>query len=130
MPLLKQPHCHRYVLACLPAWLCLPAYSVPAPVLPMLLLFCCQPQLPTLLPHTLPFPPASLGCVTQDVYKSLSQPRAFACMLRLRCSPELQLAGHHGRLVADRHVIIFGKGPGWGWGRGGEGGAELPRGAC
>lgn len=47
----------------------------------------------------LPRPPCP-----QDVYKSLAQPRALACMLRLRCSPELELRGAHGRLVADRSV--------------------------
>lgn len=44
------------------------------------------------------------------MYKSLAQPRALACMLRLRCSPELELRGAHGGLAADRwagraHVV-------------------------
>lgn len=46
----------------------------------------------------LPLTPALL----QDVYKSVTQPRAFACVLRLRCSPELRLASYYGRLTADR----------------------------
>jgi hypothetical protein len=102
------------VCAGLPACLAVPACLLCARA-------CAAHAAPLLLPpptahppsHTLPFPPASLGCVMQDVYKSLSQPRAFACMLRLRCSPELRLAGHHGRLVADRHVTIGGGAAPW-----------------
>ncbi|KAL4424007.1 hypothetical protein ABPG75_001308 [Micractinium tetrahymenae] len=48
------------------------------------------------------------AAMAQDVYKSISQPRALACMLRLRCSPELELRGAHGRLAADReHPDLF-----------------------
>lgn len=43
----------------------------------------------------------------QDVYKSVTQPRAFACVLRLRCSPELRLASYYGRLTADREPGLF-----------------------
>ena len=49
------------------------------------------------LPAPAPPPPPP-----QDVYKSVAQLRALACLLRLRCSPELELQGPHGRLVADR----------------------------
>ncbi len=40
----------------------------------------------------------------QDVYKSVSQPRAFQCLVRLRTAPELQVRGAHGRLLPDRCV--------------------------
>lgn len=58
---------------------------------------------PDLLLLNLAWPMALFPC-PQDVYKTVTQPRAFACMLRLRCSPELRVDGAHGRLAADRHA--------------------------
>ncbi|KAI3432284.1 hypothetical protein D9Q98_003844 [Chlorella vulgaris] len=43
----------------------------------------------------------------QDVYKCVTQPRAFACLLRLRASPELDIGGHYGRLTADREPGLY-----------------------
>lgn len=60
-------------------------------------------------PHSLISTPSTSS--PQDVYKCVARSRAFACMLRLRTSPELRVEGCHGRLVPDRQAGV-------GWGEG------------